>query len=91
MGFGNGYVTRKWSVLDSPSRAARALGQAAVLCAGQAVLDRTVSGVRGRLDGFAAAADIPKLAFPEEALKEQPGRPQGLTRRLRRRFRLDKR
>ncbi|HZT54012.1 MAG TPA: glycosyltransferase family 2 protein, partial [Gaiellaceae bacterium] len=44
-GFGRGYVLRKWGVLASPRRAARALLEDAVVCAGQALADRTLAGV----------------------------------------------
>lgn len=91
MGFGNGYVARKWSVLASPGRATRAVAQAAVLCGGQALLDHTVSGVRGRLDGYTAAADVAKLPYPAETLGVQSQRPHRLIRRLRRRARLERR
>jgi GT2 family glycosyltransferase len=90
-GFGSGYVTRKWSVLDSPRRAARALLQAGILCAGQALFDRTLAGARGRLDGFAAAADVPPLAYPAALLRDHPRLSDGLIRRLRRRGRLQRR
>jgi hypothetical protein len=73
-GFGSGYVLRKWSVLDSRRRAARARVQAGILCAGQALFDRTLAGVRGRLDGYAAAAQAEPLPYPEAALRQQPRR-----------------
>ncbi|MGH2963132.1 MAG: glycosyltransferase family 2 protein, partial [Solirubrobacterales bacterium] len=63
MGFGRGYVMRKWSVLRSPSRAARALATDAVVCAGQAVVDRNLGGVRGRIRGYRAAR--PSEPFPQ--------------------------
>ena len=47
MGFGRGYVLRKWRVLNA-RRLGPVLAREAVLCAGQAVVDRNVAGVRGR-------------------------------------------
>ncbi len=62
-GFGRGYVLRKWNVLASPRRAARAVAGDAVVCAGQLVLDRTLAGVRGRLAGYGAAVE--REPYPE--------------------------
>lgn len=90
-GFGRGYVLRKWSVLDSPRRAARALLQAGILCAGQALFDRTLAGARGRLDGFTAAAEVEQLPYPAELLRDRPALPDMLVRRARRRVRLRRR
>jgi N-acetylglucosaminyl-diphospho-decaprenol L-rhamnosyltransferase len=90
-GFGSGYVLRKWSVLGSPRRAVPALLQAGILCAGQALFDRTLTGIRGRLDGYAAAADVPPQPYPAAVLRDQPHRSPALTRRLRRRSRLRRR
>ena len=55
MGFGRGYVLRKWEVLDGRRTRARCCVREGVLCAGQAVVDRNVAGVRGRLRGYRAA------------------------------------
>jgi N-acetylglucosaminyl-diphospho-decaprenol L-rhamnosyltransferase len=90
-GFGSGYVLRKWSVLDSPSRAARALLRAGILCAGQALFDRTLAGARGRLDGYSAAAAVPRLPYPGTVLRDHPVPSSALVRRLRRRGRLRQR
>ncbi len=56
MGFGRGYLLRKWGVLRSPGRAAAALARDAVICAGQIAFDRNAAGLRGRARGFRAAA-----------------------------------
>jgi hypothetical protein len=87
MGFGRGYVLRKWSVLQSPRRLARALIEDGVICAGQAILDRTATGIRGRRDGFLAAADVAPLPYPAAALRGNPTMSGTLARRLRRRSR----
>jgi N-acetylglucosaminyl-diphospho-decaprenol L-rhamnosyltransferase len=87
MGFGRGYVLRKWGVLRSPGRAAGALARDAVLCAGQAVVDRNLAGVRGRVRGYRAAS--PAEAFPAGAVSATaPGPMATLRRRATRRARL---
>ncbi len=89
MGFGRGYLLRKWGVLRRPARAARALAAEAAICSGQLILDRTTAGVRGRLAGFraAAAGDYPDAVV--EANRPPPGeRGASLIRRLRRRRRV---
>jgi GT2 family glycosyltransferase len=89
MGFGRGYVLRKWSVLSSPRRLARTLIDDGAICLGQAVIDRNVDGIRGRIEGLRAAT--PAGGFPAAALAGatiSPGRRSTLRRRLRRRRRL---
>jgi N-acetylglucosaminyl-diphospho-decaprenol L-rhamnosyltransferase len=54
MGFGRGYILRKWSVV-TPRRLPGVVLRESVICAGQAVVDRNLAGVRGRLRGFRAA------------------------------------
>ena len=57
------------------------------LCAGQAVVDRNLAGVRGRFRGYRAAAQPQR--YPESLdLGEAPGALETLRRRLRRRSRL---
>jgi N-acetylglucosaminyl-diphospho-decaprenol L-rhamnosyltransferase len=89
MGFGRGYLLRKWNVLTSPRRLASALAADAVICAGQAVVDRNLAGVRGRVRGYRSAAA--SHAYPVEAIAGQPSVPglvADLSRRARRRRRL---
>jgi phosphatidylinositol alpha-1,6-mannosyltransferase len=89
MGFGRGYVLRKWSVLRSPGRAARVLATDGAVCAGQLVMDRTLAGVQGRIRGYRAAT--PSAPFPKQALPAQGGAEgvlRTLGRRARRRARL---
>jgi N-acetylglucosaminyl-diphospho-decaprenol L-rhamnosyltransferase len=88
MGFGRGYVLRKWSVLGSRRRTLRVLANDAVLCAGQLVLDRTPAGVRGRFEGLAAAAKVPRERYPAELLADAPLASHTLRRRLNRRARV---
>jgi N-acetylglucosaminyl-diphospho-decaprenol L-rhamnosyltransferase len=88
-GYGRGYMLRKWSVLSSPRRLARALMDDGAICLGQAVMDRNVGGIRGRFDGLRAA---PRGGgFPAAALAGTtipPGPRSTLRRRLLRRRRL---
>lgn len=87
MGYGRGYVLRKWAVLDG-RRTASVLFREAVLCAGQAVIDRNLAGVRGRLRGYREA---PASERYPEALglgASHGGVVANLARRARRRSRL---
>jgi GT2 family glycosyltransferase len=87
MGFGRGYVLRKWGVTRSPSRIAAVLARDAVLCAGQAVVDRNLAGARGRIHGYRAAR--PTEDFPAAAVAARPpGSVATLRRRAARRARL---
>ena len=54
MGFARGYLLRKWGVV-SPSRAPAVIAREAIVCLGQALIDRNVQGVRGRRAGWRAA------------------------------------
>ena len=66
-GFGRAYVLRKWGVLGwrrLPGVLTRELG----VCAGQAVIDRNLAGVRGRVRGYRAAR--PTEPYPSELLPE---------------------
>jgi GT2 family glycosyltransferase len=91
MGFGRGYVLRKWSVLHSPRRAARVLLGDGLICAGQLVLDQTPAGAHGRLDGLTAAADTSPLPYPAAVLRGRRATSGTLVRRLQRRSRLSRR
>jgi GT2 family glycosyltransferase len=83
MGFGRGYLLRKWSVL-SLRRAPGVLFRDTVLCLGQLAIDRNVAGVRGRMAGYRAAARIPHEPYPERILDQSPGRGPGAVATLRR-------
>jgi N-acetylglucosaminyl-diphospho-decaprenol L-rhamnosyltransferase len=82
MGFGRGYVLRKWGVLRDPRRLARALVTDGTVCLGQILVDRSTAGIGGRVRGFGAAR--PEARFPASALAGQAG-PDGALRTLRRR------
>jgi GT2 family glycosyltransferase len=84
MGFGRGYVLRKWSVLRSPGRLARVLAVDGIVCMGQMVVDRSAAGIGARARGFRAAKRAGP--FPASALSGQSN-PDGVFRTLRRRAR----
>jgi N-acetylglucosaminyl-diphospho-decaprenol L-rhamnosyltransferase len=89
MGFGRGYLLRKWGVLRRPSRAIRALATDVVICLGQVVIDRNLAGVAGRVRGYRAgrlAEDFPYEAIASQAWRD--GETGTLRRRLKRRMRL---
>ena len=88
MGFGRAYALRKWRVLGV-RRLGAVLGRELVICGGQLIVDGNGGGIRGRIDGFRAAATIERHPYPERALA--PRRPRAATtlrRRARRRMRL---
>jgi N-acetylglucosaminyl-diphospho-decaprenol L-rhamnosyltransferase len=92
MGFGRGYVLRKWGVM-TPGRAGPVLAREGVLLAGQALIDGNFAGFRGRLAGWRAAAKAERMPFPERAAAEGGGDPllATLRRPLARRRRLARR
>jgi GT2 family glycosyltransferase/glycosyltransferase involved in cell wall biosynthesis len=87
MGYGRGYVLRKWDVLDG-RRTGSVLVREAVLCAGQAVLDRNLSGVRGRLRGYREAPATERYPDALRLRTTHGGVVGNLARRARRRSRL---
>ena len=87
-GFGRGYVLRKWSVLVAPSRVPKTLARELALCAGQAVIDRTLSGFQGRFAGYLSARGAQREPYPAGALRGRDDLRRTLARRLRRRLRL---
>jgi GT2 family glycosyltransferase len=85
IGFGRGYLLRKWGVVPRmlPSVLARDL----VICAGQAAVDRNLAGVRGRVKGLRAGRR--ELGYPADGLAASaPTLGRTLGRRWRRRARL---
>lgn len=89
MGFGRGYVLRKWRVINS-RRLLPVLFREAVLCAGQAVVDRNLAGVRGRLRGYRATPPIERYPGTAVVGAGAGGALQTLRRRARRRAHLRK-
>lgn len=82
-GWSRGYTLRRYGVMRDPAQAARTLLCEAAICAGQLTLDRTTSGIRGRLRGWRDGAGLPPHPLPD-GLIEVPLR-DSLRRRLRRR------
>jgi hypothetical protein len=82
MGWSRGYLLRRYGVLRDPGLAVRAVIGEAVLCAGQAVVDHTLSGVVGRIKGWRAADGLDRHVRPSgaaldlslvEALRQRAG------------------
>lgn len=87
MGFGRGYILRKWGVL-TPSRLSAVAARELTLLVGQALIDRTLSGAGARLEGWRAAT--PGSSYPAALVAEQGGG-DGLARTLGRRLRRRRR
>jgi GT2 family glycosyltransferase len=86
VGYGRGYLLRKWGVL-TPRRLGPVLARDLALCAGQAIVDRNLAGTRGRLRGLRAGR--PTEAYPSrEMTGSAPSLGANLRRRWRRRARL---
>ena len=85
-GFGRGYILRKWGVM-SPRRTGPVLARDLVTLAGQAAIDRTISGVKGRVQGWRAAEA--EFGYPANLpVGQAPKAHDTLRRRLQRRSRL---
>jgi GT2 family glycosyltransferase len=86
MGYARGYLLRKWGVLR-PRRIPAVLARELTWVAGQAVLDRNLAGLRGRVNGLRRA--VPVEPYPPAAvLLDPPSLAATLGRRWRRRARL---
>ncbi len=68
MGFARGYMLGRYRVMSNPRLAARALACEATICAGQVLIDRTVSGVPSRVRGFRVGRGLPARQIPEAVL-----------------------
>jgi N-acetylglucosaminyl-diphospho-decaprenol L-rhamnosyltransferase len=89
MGYGRGYLLRKWNVI-TPRRLPGIAARELALSAGQAVMDRNLGGVRGRVRGLRASR--PSEPYPPaDALPDPPSLTDTLRRRWRRRSRLRRR
>jgi N-acetylglucosaminyl-diphospho-decaprenol L-rhamnosyltransferase len=89
MGYGRGYLLRKWNVI-TPRRLPGVFARELSISAGQAVVDRNLGGVRGRVQGFRAGK--PSESYPPAALlPDPPSLAATLGRRWRRRARLRRR
>jgi N-acetylglucosaminyl-diphospho-decaprenol L-rhamnosyltransferase len=86
MGYGRGYVLRKWGVLG-PRRVPAVLARELTWVLGQAIVDGNLGGLRGRVRGYRAGR--PSEPYPPGALlPNPPSLPTSLRRRWRRRARI---
>lgn len=67
MGWSRGYLLRRYGVLAQPRLALRSLVTETVICAGQLVVDRTVTGIAGRASGWRAARGLDRRPIPRDA------------------------
>lgn len=86
LGYGRAYVLRKWDVL-APRRLPAVLTRELVLGGGQALVDRNLGGVRGRLRGLRAGGRSEAYP-PPGVLGDPPSLRSTLRRRWARRARL---
>jgi N-acetylglucosaminyl-diphospho-decaprenol L-rhamnosyltransferase len=89
MGYGRGYLLRKWSVI-TPRRLPGIVARELVVSAGQAVVDRNLEGVRGRFRGLRAGRRVRPYP-PPAVLPAPPSLGIALRRRWSRRARLRRR
>jgi GT2 family glycosyltransferase len=89
MGYARGYLLRKWSVL-APRRLPAVIARETTWLLGQAVVDRNLGGLRGRVNGLRGPVSIERYP-PVELLPEPPSLATSLGRRWRRRARLRRR
>jgi len=68
MGWGRGYMLRRYGIVEGPRRAARVLLAEAAICAGQIIVDRNAAGVAGRIAGWRAARSLPRRVYGESGL-----------------------
>jgi hypothetical protein len=94
MGFGRGYVLRKWGAL-TPSRLPRVVARDAVICLGQAMIDQNIAGITGRVHGYRSVPAAVRRPYPAAIFdgSELPSRNaiSDLLLRARRRARLHRR
>lgn len=86
MGYARGYLLRKWDVLR-PRRVPAVLAREVIWVAGQAIIDRNLGGLRGRVNGLRGGTATEAYP-PAEVLADPPTFAESLGRRWRRRARL---
>jgi N-acetylglucosaminyl-diphospho-decaprenol L-rhamnosyltransferase len=83
-GWSRGYMLRRYGVMSRPRDAARVLVAEGAICAGQALMDRTLAGGRGRIQGWRQAAGLERRQLEGvELLDLTPGAALRLRRRRR--------
>jgi N-acetylglucosaminyl-diphospho-decaprenol L-rhamnosyltransferase len=60
MGWSRGYLLRRYGILTDPRLITRALAEEFVLTTGQLIIDRTASGITGRISGWRAGRGLPR-------------------------------
>jgi N-acetylglucosaminyl-diphospho-decaprenol L-rhamnosyltransferase len=80
MGWSRGYLLRRYGVMARPKQATRVLITEAFICVGQLAIDRTVTGISGRIRGWHAARGLDRRPLPAGATT-----PMSLSEALRRR------
>jgi GT2 family glycosyltransferase len=68
MGWSRGYLLRRYGILKDPSLVAPTLARELTIAGGQLLIDRTATGIRSRLDGWSAAAGLPRRPLPAGGL-----------------------
>jgi GT2 family glycosyltransferase len=69
-GWSRGYLLRRYGVMASVGRGARAIFCEAAICAGQLLRARTARGITGRTRGWRAARRLPRRKAPSVGLVE---------------------
>jgi hypothetical protein len=69
-GWSRGYMLRRYRVMRQPRLAARALLCEGAICAGQALRERTLAGLRGRIAGWRAGGGLPPRQAPAAGLSD---------------------
>ncbi len=83
-GWSRGYMLRRYGVMSQPRLALRALACEGALCAGQLLLDRSASGIRGRLRGWRDGGGLPPHELDGASLLDLGAREALALRRRRR-------
>jgi GT2 family glycosyltransferase len=84
MGWTRGYMLRRYGVLRRVGDTPRVIAAETAICFGQALVDQTFAGIRGRVSGWRAARGLEARTIPEDAFTDMPLH-SALKRRSRRR------
>ena len=68
MGWSRGYLLRRYGILSDLSLVAPTLARELAISGGQLLIDRTATGITSRLDGWSAAAGLPRRPLPADGL-----------------------
>jgi N-acetylglucosaminyl-diphospho-decaprenol L-rhamnosyltransferase len=68
MGWSRGYLLRRYGILRNPALVAPTLARELAIAGGQLLIDRTATGITGRLAGWSAAAGLPRRPLPANGL-----------------------